>query len=756
MIASAAVAPDHPQLLAAERRGIEVLRYAEALGRVQAEHTGISIAGTHGKSTTTAMLCHTLIECGLDPSFIVGATCAQIGGGARVGAATMPSGHYAGRPGLLVAEACEFNRSFHHHRPTLALINNVEEDHLDIYGSIDRIVEAFRDFARLLPDERDGGRLLIAHDGAHRREITAGLTCAVDTFGYAPSADYQVVTDAGVRRVGLLQNGIWLTQWTNALPGEHNALNSAAAAILAAQLGADWEAIGAALTSFRGIDRRLQRLGSRTVHGGGDVVVYDDYGHHPTEIDKTLRALRAAEQPQRLICVFQPHQHSRTRFLLEEFAQSFSSADVVIVPHIYFVRDSEIEKHRVSARDLVDRLRSRGQIAMHLYPFEAISEQLEVICRDGDLVVIMGAGPVWQVGRDFLAAGAPEPLAVTEPPAAADLAEYPDDRDHHRRRAESRNVTSPATHGSRSSLFGDLDVDVTIDAPLGARTWYGIGGTADVLVQPRSVDALETLMRRCHRSGVPVRVLGSGANLLVADDGIDGIVVRLDHPTFRDVRYNDDGAPERMRAFAGADLSRTVMDTARRGLAGLDVLAGIPASIGGALRMNAGGAFGAIGDTVDRVVCVTRTGERVTYPASELRFDYRTSNIPDPVIIAAVFRLEPTDPIALRDPREGDLRVQEEHAAARGVVGGLRVSEPDRPGERRTSECRAADRRDGSQGARGRRRLGQRTPRELRGGGTRNPQSRRHRSAGYHPGARLRPDRHRAGARDRGLGAHDE
>jgi UDP-N-acetylmuramate--alanine ligase len=145
----------------------------------------------------------------------------------------------------------------------------------------------------------------------------------------------------------------------------------------------------------------MQKLGVRRINGG-EVVVYDDYGHHPTEIENTLRALRVAENPKRLICVFQPHQHSRTRFLMEQFAQSFSSADVVIVPHIYFVRDSEVEKSKVSAADLVDRLRGRGVQAMHVYPFEAIVEQLETICRDGDLLVIMGAGPVWQVAKAFL------------------------------------------------------------------------------------------------------------------------------------------------------------------------------------------------------------------------------------------------------------------------------------------------------------------------------------------------------------------
>ncbi len=201
---------------------------------------------------------------------------------------------------------------------------------------------------------------------------------------------------------------------------------------------------------------------------------------------------------------------------------------------------------------------------------------------------------------------------------------------------------------SASSIFADLDVEVTPDAPVGASTWYGIGGRADLLIRPRTVEALETLVRRCNRSAVPLRVLGSGANLLVADEGVDGIVVRLDAPAFREVTYAGHGADHRMRAMAGADMARTLMDATRRGLEGLSPMAGIPASIGGAIRMNAGGAYGAIGDAVESVVCVTRTGQHVTYPASELRFDYRETNIPDPVIVAATFHLEPADPIALR------------------------------------------------------------------------------------------------------------
>ena len=186
------------------------------------------------------------------------------------------------------------------------------------------------------------------------------------------------------------------------------------------------------------------------------------------------------------------------------------------------------------------------------------------------------------------------------------------------------------------------------DAPLGNMTWYGIGGRADLLVRPNSIESLATLVRRCRRNGVTLRVFGGGANLLVADESIDGIVVRLDTPALREIKYNRVGEARIMRAMGGADLARTLMDATRRGLGGLSQMAGIPGTVGGAIRMNAGGAFGCIGDAVRSVTCITRRGDLVTYPASELRFEYRATNIPDPVIVAAAFDLTPGDPIALR------------------------------------------------------------------------------------------------------------
>jgi UDP-N-acetylmuramate--alanine ligase len=359
------------------------------------------------------MLGHTLICAGLDPTVIVGAVSSHLAdpgkppAGFRLGTDRVPIGPRAGEAGIVVAEACEFNRSFHALHPRIAAITSVEADHLDIYGTLDAVVGAFAEFAHRLPSAEEGGRLLINHEGAHRREVASATEADVQTIGFNPSADWHVTYDASAHRVGLNHKGRHLGNWTLSLPGEHMAFDSAVAATLAIWLGADVARVCEALAGFRGVDRRMQLI-DRVRIGGAEpaVPVYDDYGHHPTEIDITLRALRDHERPEkrggRLICVFQPHQHSRTRFLLDEFAAAFGQADLVIVPHIYFVRDSEVEKTKVSAADLVDRLRARGVQAMHLYPFDAIVEQLVAVVRPGDTVVAMGAGPVYQVAYGFV------------------------------------------------------------------------------------------------------------------------------------------------------------------------------------------------------------------------------------------------------------------------------------------------------------------------------------------------------------------
>ena len=224
LVVSAAIVPDHPERVEARRRGVTVMKYAELLGRLMLGRTGVAVAGTHGKSTTTSILCHILIHAGLDPSFIVGAHCAQIGGGSRVGNAD-----------LLVAEACEYDRSFHHLHPTHGIILNVEADHLDLYSGIEEIVNSFTAFAARLPRE---GSLLIQHESPHRLAIAAGLDCDIETVGFAPQADWVLQAGTGDQGSGigtwtLRRGGAPVMEFVCPMPGDHFAYNAAAAAVTA-------------------------------------------------------------------------------------------------------------------------------------------------------------------------------------------------------------------------------------------------------------------------------------------------------------------------------------------------------------------------------------------------------------------------------------------------------------------------------------------------------------------------------------------
>jgi UDP-N-acetylmuramate dehydrogenase len=204
-------------------------------------------------------------------------------------------------------------------------------------------------------------------------------------------------------------------------------------------------------------------------------------------------------------------------------------------------------------------------------------------------------------------------------------------------------------HSFRSTLLGDLDVDIELDAQIGAMTYFAIGGRADLLVRPCSADALSILLRRCRDDEIPCKILGKGANLLVDDLGVDGIVISLDKPCFTSTRFDCDNDAQALHAMAGADLAKVVMKTVRLGLDGMIAMAGIPASIGGAVRMNAGGAYGCISDSLSTVTCLTYAGELVTFSKEDLTFGYRTCSIAEPLILSATFDLQECDPAALRE-----------------------------------------------------------------------------------------------------------
>ena len=392
VVRTAAVPDTNPEYLVAKKFGIATMKYAQLLGEVMAERHGIAVAGTHGKSTTTAMTAYTLLNCGVDASFVVGGTVPQLGGGSRSGAAN-----------AFVAEACEFDRSFHNLQPTVAILTNVEADHLDCYKDLDDIIDSFRTFVSRLPDD---GTLVVNGKDVNVARAIAGSRCKIETVALvdnavrAPNFNWSTLpagTVNGCPTGEVYHNGQHVGTLALSVPGLHNLMNATMAIAAAATCGVDPADAVKAISGFTGVDRRMTRMG-----GINGATIVDDYGHHPTEIRATLAALRERYKPERLICVFQPHQHSRTRFLLDEFATAFESADESILADIYFVRDSEEERAKVCTQDVIARVTANGQDAIHIATFPEIVTYLRGRIESGDLIVTMGAGNVWEVGRDLI------------------------------------------------------------------------------------------------------------------------------------------------------------------------------------------------------------------------------------------------------------------------------------------------------------------------------------------------------------------
>ncbi len=389
VVRTAAVRDENPEYEFAVRLGIPTQKYAQLLGEVMSQRFGVAVAGTHGKSTTTAMLCYALLRCGTDPSFVVGGHVKQLGGGSR-------SGHGP----HFVAEACEYDRSFHQLRPRVAILNNIEAEHMDCYGTLESLLESFRDFAELVPHD---GLVIARGDDSNIQRLLADLDRPKQIFGIGDGFDWSITPTqvlGGCHHGEIYRNGQLVAVLRPAIPGEHNLLNATCALAAAEACGADLTKAADAIGQFTGVDRRMTELGQ---YNGA--IVEDDYGHHPTEVRVTLAALREKYQPRRLICVFQPHQHSRTRLLLDEFASSFESADETIVPEIYAVRDTAADKAAVNSGILVDRINRHGSKAVHVSTFPDVIERLRKTISSGDVVVTMGAGNVYEIAKQLAQTG---------------------------------------------------------------------------------------------------------------------------------------------------------------------------------------------------------------------------------------------------------------------------------------------------------------------------------------------------------------
>jgi UDP-N-acetylmuramate--alanine ligase len=401
VIISAAITEDNPELKLAREKKLKIYKYAEMLGILCSCYEPIAVAGTHGKSTTAGWLVYLLKQAGLDPSFIIGAEITELRSSSGVG-----EGKY------FVAEACEYDRSFLNLRPKITCILNIEADHLDYYKNETEIIEAFGQFARgikpdgvLIANGQDPNVAEVIRSAfAGRRsyggvgQLPAGRHC--ETFGLDENCNFyakNLVLNEGLYSFDVYHNGRLLGPARITLPGSHNILNALAVVAMAVGAGLSAQRILELLPSFTGVDRRLMLKDQI-----GKITILDDYAHHPTEIRASLAAIRQRYQPRRIWCVFQPHQYSRTRFLLDDFAQSFKFADITIVPEIYFVRDSGSAKKQINSQVLVDRIQANGAQAMFIDDFGQICDYLKSNVAAGELVVTMGAGDIWKVADEYI------------------------------------------------------------------------------------------------------------------------------------------------------------------------------------------------------------------------------------------------------------------------------------------------------------------------------------------------------------------
>lgn len=385
VVYTAAIGNENPELSAARSMNIPMLTRAELLGEIMTNYkTAIGVAGTHGKTTTTSMLSELLINAKLDPTISVGGMLPSINGNLRIGSSE-----------TFLLEACEYTNSFLSFYPTIGVILNIQEDHMDFFKDINDIRNSFRKYAALIPAN---GLLVINADIDDTDYICLDAQCPVVKVGKSSDCKY-TASDITIDNFGncsytLHESNTDCGGITLGVPGEHNVYNSLAAIAVARHLGISYEVIADTLCSFKGVDRRFQKKGE--LNG---FTIIDDYAHHPTEITATLNA--AVNYPHnRIVCIFQPHTYSRTNAFLDDFAAALSKADIVILADIYAAREKNTIG--ITSLDLKSKIDALGTECIYEPDFSKIEKYVLDNCHEGDLVITMGAGNIVEVGENLL------------------------------------------------------------------------------------------------------------------------------------------------------------------------------------------------------------------------------------------------------------------------------------------------------------------------------------------------------------------
>lgn len=384
VVYTSAIPPNNAELMAADSQHIPIFTRAELLGALMAEaKCSIAVAGSHGKTTTTAMIGLMLDYAKLEPTVLIGGDLEAIHGNVKVG-----------NGGYLVAEACEYFNSFLALKPQIGVITNIDVDHLDYFRDLDAIKHAFQRFAGLIPPN---GHLVALYDDVNVRDILPNLECQLVTFGLVEGADWQAANielHAGGSSFDVLHKGVPMGKISLRVPGLHNIQNALAAVATGFITGLDMESIMCSFTYYQGTHRRFDLQGSYR-----GAIIYDDYAHHPSEIKATLAAARTFA-PQRIISVFQPHTYTRTKALLQDFAEAFAEADLVLLVDIYAAREQNT--YGITSAHLAEQMQNKHPKAYYAGSLQNAAAYLRHRLHQGDLLLTMGAGDVYRIADILL------------------------------------------------------------------------------------------------------------------------------------------------------------------------------------------------------------------------------------------------------------------------------------------------------------------------------------------------------------------
>ncbi len=585
IIYSSAIREENVALAAARKNGSLCLRRAECLAAILNNKKGVVVAGTHGKTTTSAMSAHLLREGRMRPCHYVGAEIPVLGANA----------HWNEDSEYLVAEGDESDGTLVNYIPEHSIILNIEAEHLDFYRDLDHIKSVFHRLCR-----QTRGKLIYCKNDAGAHDVCSQYPNTI-SYGWQ-DADY-TATDMTVKRGRTLytinHKGEPLGRVELGIPGRHNVLNSLAATALALELGCDFASITRGLVSFAGARRRFE-----TKYLSRQYRIVDDYGHHPTEIAASLQTAQSLK-PERLIVLFQPHRYTRTQLLRDDFGKVLQNLDKLYVADVYPA--SELPIPGISGQTIVDAVQENGPVDAVFLPNLALAHHVVGnSLRPGDMFITLGAGNVHEAGAKI----------------AADL----------RILAEMQQEC------------GD-DINFRLYEPMSKHTTMGVGGEAQYWVEPNSFEKLQAVVNFFKDRNIPVHVIGRGSNVIVREGGIRGAVIHTRCGEFDKIEMR--GC--HIVAGAGVKLKKLAAFAAQNGIAGFEWMDGIPGYVGGSLRMNAGAMGGDMWGVFRSAVALNEDGDIVEFEKESMKGAVyrRIPEFEHNIVMQATFCGTPDDPQAI-------------------------------------------------------------------------------------------------------------